>query len=42
MITQLSLSNFKSWKRIGNMRFAPITGRIPNLWLIQRPQWGWS
>ena len=26
MITQLSLGNFKSWKRIDGMRFAPITG----------------
>lgn len=26
MITQLSFSNFKSWKRIEKMRFAPITG----------------
>ncbi|OHB65381.1 MAG: hypothetical protein A2Y76_10370 [Planctomycetes bacterium RBG_13_60_9] len=26
MITELSLENFKSWKRIDGMRFAPITG----------------
>jgi len=26
MITELSLKNFKSWKHIDNMRFAPITG----------------
>ena len=26
MITQLSFSNFKSWKRIEKMRFAPIAG----------------
>jgi len=26
MITELCLSNFKSWKRISKMRFAPITG----------------
>jgi len=26
MITELSLENFKSWKRIEKMRFAPITG----------------
>jgi len=26
MITELSLRNFKSWKRIEKMRFAPITG----------------
>jgi hypothetical protein len=26
MLTQLSLSNFKSWKRIDKMRLAPITG----------------
>lgn len=26
MLTQLSASNFKSWKRIENMRLAPITG----------------
>jgi predicted ATPase len=26
MLTELSLSNFKSWERIERMRFAPITG----------------
>lgn len=26
MITELSLNNFKSWKHINKMRFAPITG----------------
>jgi len=26
MITELSFSNFKSWKNIKNMKFAPITG----------------
>ena len=26
MITQLSVRNFKSWRQIDNMRFAPITG----------------
>lgn len=26
MITELSLNNFKSWKQINKMRFAPITG----------------
>ena len=26
MLTQLSVDNFKSWKKIGNMRLAPITG----------------
>lgn len=26
MITELSLNNFKSWKKISKMRFAPITG----------------
>ena len=26
MLTSLSLQNFKSWKQIGGMRFAPITG----------------
>src|SRR3990167_8234898 len=26
MITELSLNNFKSWKHVNKMRFAPITG----------------
>ena len=26
MLTELSVSNFKSWKRIDRMRLAPITG----------------
>jgi AAA15 family ATPase/GTPase len=26
MITELSFGNFKSWKRVEKMRFAPITG----------------
>jgi translation initiation factor RLI1 len=26
MLTKLSLSNFKSWRKIGDMRIAPITG----------------
>jgi len=26
MLTELSVNNFKSWKRIKQMRLAPITG----------------
>jgi AAA15 family ATPase/GTPase len=26
MITELSLENFKSWKKIKKMKFGPVTG----------------